>query len=54
MSEQRAAALKFLTNRREGAEIAGGGLHLLRSEFVVAQVGEAFRGCFLRNPAKEI
>src|SRR6266446_9552636 len=54
MGEQRAAALEFLTHRREGAQIAGGGLHLLRPELVLAQFGEAFRGCFLRNPAKEI
>ena len=54
MSEQRAAALEFLTHRREGAQIAGGGLHLLRPELVLAQFGEVFRGCFLRNPAKEI
>src|SRR5271169_2994700 len=54
MSEQRAAALEFLTHRREGTQIAGGGLHLLRPELVLAQFGEAFRGCFLRNPAKEI
>ena len=54
MSEQRAAALEFLTHRREGAQIAGGGLHLLRPELVLAQFCKAFRGCFLRNPAKEI
>jgi hypothetical protein len=54
MSEQRTAALEFLTHRREGAQIAGGGLHLLRSELVLAQFGKAFRGRFLRNPAKEI
>src|SRR5438132_13860562 len=54
MSEQRAAALELLTHRREGAQIAGGGLHLLGPELVLAQFGEAFRGCFLGNPAKEI
>jgi len=54
MSEQRAAALEFLTHRREGAQIAGGSLHPLRPELVLAQFGEAFRGCFFRNPAKEI
>ena len=54
MSEQHAAALEFLTHRREGAQIAGGGLHLLRPELVLAQFGEAFRGCFLRNSTKEI
>ena len=53
-SEQHAAAFEFLTHRREGAQIAGGGLHLLRPKLVLAQFGEAFRGCFLGNPAKEI
>jgi hypothetical protein len=52
MSEQRAAALEFLTHCREGAQIVGGGLHLLRPELVLAQFGEAFRGCFLGNPRR--
>ena len=34
MSEQ--GELEFLTHRREGAQIAGGGLHLLRPELVLA------------------
>ena len=49
--EQRADALEFLTHRREGAQIVDGGLHLLRPELVLAQFGEAFRGCLLRDGA---
>ena len=54
MSEQHAAALEFLTHRREGSQIAGGGLHLLRPGLILAQFGEAFRSRFLRDSTKGI
>src|SRR5262249_29524259 len=53
-NEQCAAALELLTDRREGAQMASGGLCLLRSELVVAQFGKAFRGRFFCNPARAL